>query len=82
MIGQYFHLVQEKERQSPKCCTDINSQFKTFFRNDPSDQSFQGMLKHGAVINTSRQVDPELESIWSHFQMTLASEFCSSELQF
>lgn len=75
LIGQYFCLVQKKERQSPKCFRDRSSQFKTFFRNDPSDQSFQCVLEHAAVINTSRKVDPELESIWTHFQVTLASEF-------
>lgn len=55
---------------------------QNFFWNDPSDQSFQGMLRDASVIHTSRKVDQELESIWTHFQMALASEFCSSELKF
>lgn len=82
MIGQYFYLVQEKESKAPNAAQTQIYNSRLFFRNDPSDESFQSVLKDASVINTPRKADQELESIWTHFQIALASEFCSRELKF
>lgn len=84
MYWDTFYLVQEKERQAPNAAL-----YKTCLRSDPSekkkkrsDPSFQDMLNDALDINPPGKSIRRWRVFWIHFQMALASEFCSRELKF